>query len=92
MVNIDFTRNERRLFDIISEREGRQIEIQEIAQDFYSDRAEWPKNWRGSIAAQMRSMAVKAYALGLGRVERVSRLGVNSTSVYSFSSRDGVEP
>lgn len=91
MVNVELTRNERRLYEIMAEREGRDVSVEEIADEFYSDRRNRPKNWRGSMTAQMRGLGVKVYALGLGNLERTSRLGTGSPAVYCFISAQTLE-
>jgi len=84
MVNIELTRNERRLYEIMKVREGEEVPVENIADEFYAERRERPRNWRGSITAQMRGLGIKVYALGLGRLERTSRLGTKSPAVYKF--------
>jgi hypothetical protein len=90
MAQISLTRNERWLCDYLCERPEQDLTIERIAEAFYEGR-EVPKNWRGSIAAQMRTLSVKLYALGIGDLERVSRLGTKSPAVYRFTALDELE-
>ena len=89
MGEIKLTQNEHRLYEIFNEFADQDIHVSRLAEAFYVDRREWPANWRGSIAAQVRGLQPKLVALGLGDIDRVSRLGTGSTAVYRYRPNVG---
>jgi|19_taG_2_1085344.scaffolds.fasta_scaffold00149_30 hypothetical protein len=57
------------------------VPIKELIALFYKGRKK-PKHPHGSMAAMMRTIALKTRAMGMSPLRRTSRLGVGSTATY----------
>jgi hypothetical protein len=83
MATFDYTKMESRILETMKARKGKTVKIMELVMALYQGKR--PKNARGSMAAQIRSLNIKMAAnKSPWKIERTSRLGVSSLAEYKF--------
>ena len=83
---IIFNPHEMRVLAAMEKQMGKEFNVEMLAKEFYAHASHRPKNWRESVLARMRKLAVKtqmrANSTGDLIVQRVSRLGRSSEASY----------
>ena len=78
---VKLNKSEMMLYNFVRDSNKKETEIGDLISEFYKDRKK-PKHPNGSMAAMMRTIAIKTAAMGLPPLVRTSRLGSKSKATY----------
>ena len=78
---VKLNKSELMLYNLVKYSDEPETKIGDLISEFYKDRKK-PKHPNGSMAAMMRTIAIKTSAMDLLPLVRASRLGRNAKATY----------